>query len=56
LRWKSGDVDFCVEVIGTPGVDSEVDLAIGNDFVRLHFETDSDGGWGSLVTETKPRI
>ena len=51
---EHGDVDFCVEATGRADDDGEICTVIGNEFVSLDFEKDSqEGDWGCLVTETK---
>ena len=52
---EHGDVDFCVVATGPADDDGETCTAIGNDFVSINFDKDSDGGWGCFVAETKPR-
>jgi hypothetical protein len=50
---EHGDVDFCVEATGRAD-EGEICTVIGNKFVRVDFEKDSqEGDWGCLVTETK---
>jgi len=54
LQAEHGDIDFCVQATGRGDVDGEICTVIGNEFVSLDFDKDSDGGWACLATETKP--
>jgi hypothetical protein len=54
FQHKHGDMDFCVQVTGRNDNDGTICTVIGNDFIGLDFEKDSDGGSGCLRTETKP--
>ncbi len=53
VRAQHPDAAFYVEATGRAEDDGEICTVIGNDFVRLDVEMDSDGYYATLVTETK---